>query len=89
MDRAKNDADAIVKDQAAAADEDTLKELYGEPEEEVVDPNGVLPSFYYLLVSCVFTTTSQTTPQRNIHRSRRCRKVDTRRSDSGPVRDGR
>jgi len=90
MDRAKNDADIIVKDQTAVADEDTIKELYGEPEEEVVDTNGALPSrfiylFHYLLV---FTTTSQATPQRRIHRSRRRRKVDPRRSDSGPVRNG-
>ena len=53
MDRAKNDADKIVKDQTAAVDEDTIKELYGEPEEEVVDHNSALPScfiylFYYL-----------------------------------------
>lgn len=40
MDRAKNDADAIVKEQAAIATEETLKELYGTEEEEVVDPNG-------------------------------------------------
>lgn len=40
MDRAKNDADAIIKEQAAVADNETLKELYG-GEEEVVDTNGL------------------------------------------------
>ncbi|KAG8832127.1 translation termination factor GTPase eRF3 [Serendipita sp. 399] len=39
MDRAKNTADAIVKEQAAVADDETIKELYGAEEEEVVDPN--------------------------------------------------
>ncbi|CAG8681264.1 16822_t:CDS:2, partial [Acaulospora colombiana] len=39
MERAKNDADAIVKEQAAVADDQTLKELYGNEEEDVVDPN--------------------------------------------------
>jgi peptide chain release factor subunit 3 len=39
MDRSKNDADAIVKEQAIVADDQTLKELYGE-EEDVVDTNG-------------------------------------------------
>lgn len=34
---AKSDADAIAKEAATAADEDTLKELYGG---DVVDPNG-------------------------------------------------
>jgi len=43
MDRAKNDADTIVKDQTGTADEDTIKELYGELDEEVVDPNGSFP----------------------------------------------
>ncbi|KAG8758726.1 translation termination factor GTPase eRF3 [Serendipita sp. 396] len=38
MDRAKNTADAIVKEQAAVADDETLKELYG-AEEDVVDTN--------------------------------------------------
>jgi peptide chain release factor subunit 3 len=36
---AKSDADAIAKEAATAADEDTLKELYGG---DVVDPNGEL-----------------------------------------------
>lgn len=36
---AKSDADAIAKEAATAADEDTLKELYGG---DVVDPNGKL-----------------------------------------------
>lgn len=39
MDRAKNDADAIVKEQTAIATEETLKELYGAEEEDVVDTN--------------------------------------------------
>ncbi|PVG00765.1 hypothetical protein CPB86DRAFT_840866 [Serendipita vermifera] len=39
MERAKNDADAIVKEQTAVADDQTLKELYGNEDEEVVDPN--------------------------------------------------
>jgi peptide chain release factor subunit 3 len=40
MDRSKNDADAIVKEQAIVADDQTLKELYGE-EEDIVDTNGM------------------------------------------------
>jgi len=51
MDRAKNDADTIVKDQTGLADEDTIKELYGEPEEEVVDDNSVFPFVFCILVS--------------------------------------
>lgn len=51
MDRAKNDADTIVKDQTGAADEDTIKELYGEPDEEVVDPNSVFLFVFCVLVS--------------------------------------
>lgn len=38
MDRSKNDADTIKKEQATVADDQTLKELYGE-EEDVVDTN--------------------------------------------------
>ena len=49
MDRSKNDADTIVKDLAAAADEDTIKELYGELEGEVVDTNGSFPSRFICL----------------------------------------
>lgn len=41
MDRSKNDADTIAKEQAIVADDQTLKELYGE-EEDVVDTNGLL-----------------------------------------------
>ena len=51
MDRAKNDADTIVKDQTGAADEDTIKELYGEPDEEVVDPNSAFLFVFCVLVS--------------------------------------
>jgi peptide chain release factor subunit 3 len=51
MDRAKNDADMIVKDQTGAADEDTIKELYGELEEGVVDTNSAFPFVFCLLVS--------------------------------------
>lgn len=39
---AKTDTDAIAKEAAHAADEETLKELYGG---DVVDPNGMLQSF--------------------------------------------
>jgi peptide chain release factor subunit 3 len=49
MDRSKNDSDAIVKEQAIVADDQTLKELYGE-EEDVVDTNGMsltLPVFLW------------------------------------------
>ena len=51
MDRAKNDADTILKDQTGIADEDTIKELYGEPEEEVVDSNGAFSFMFCRLVS--------------------------------------
>lgn len=43
---AKTDTDAIAKEAATAADEETLKELYGG---DTVDPNG---TSYYLLVYC-------------------------------------
>lgn len=51
MDRAKNDADTIVKEQTGIVDEDTLKELYGDADEEVVDPNSALSFVIFVLVS--------------------------------------
>jgi hypothetical protein len=91
MDRAKNDADTIVKDQTGLADEDTIKELYGEPDEEIVDDNSVFPFMfvYWFHYSLVFTITSQAASQPRIHWSRRRREVDTWRPDPGPMRNGR
>ena len=51
MDRAKNDADTIVKEQTGIVDEDTIKELYGDAEEEVVDPNSALSFVFSIHVS--------------------------------------
>jgi peptide chain release factor subunit 3 len=53
MDRAKNDADTIVKDQTGLADEDTIKELYGEADEEVVDSNSAFS--IHVLYACFVT----------------------------------
>ncbi len=50
MDRAKNDADTILKDQTGIADDDTIKELYGELD-EVVDPNSAFSFIFCMLVS--------------------------------------
>lgn len=38
--KAKTDADAILQEQLTVADEDTLKDLYGE-KEDIVDTNGL------------------------------------------------
>lgn len=83
VEKAKNDADAIAEEHARVADEETLKDLYGE-REKAEDENGQYHQTFRLCLPPTKSIRSQAASQYCFHWSCRCRQVHDGRSAAVP-----